>query len=437
MFNKKVIAVIGREFLTRARTKGFIIGTLIMPLMLVLIFGGIFIFSILFQPSTRTYYVVDETGKIYDEFVQMLPDTLKNGQLKYQFIKQEVSIDEVDDSTLLAEYQQLVRQKKIDGYIVIPEDIVDSTKVKYSARNVSDFEQQRDFQRALSRIVANIRLENKGLSPDEIRREMWLGNVKLVSSQVTDKGEIEKSGVSSFILTYFLTYIMLLMIMIYGQTMMRSVIEEKSQRITETIISSIKPIELMMGKIIGVCGLGLTQLILMGLLILAVVHFSESIFGGVGVNIPELLQVVKQIDFSPTVFGFMILFFLVGFIFYASLYAAIGAMVNTDDEGQQIQFPIIFLVLIGFFIMFSVAKNPETPMAFWVSLIPTFTPLVMFARVAVSDPILPSGSILSIFTMIGSTVLLIMLIAKIYRVGILMYGKKASFKEAIKWIRYK
>ncbi len=436
MINKKVFAVIGREFITRARTKGFIIGTLIMPLMLVLIFGGIFIFSILFQPSTRTYYVVDQTGKIYDEFVRMLPDTLKNGQLKYQFIKQEVSVNEVD-STLLAEYQKLVRQKKIDGYLVIPEDIVDSTKVKYSARNVSDFEQQRDFERALSRIVANIRLENKGLSPDEIRREMWLGNVKLVSRQVTKEGEVEKSGVSSFILTYFLTYIMLLMIMIYGQTLMRSVIEEKSQRITETIISSIKPIELMMGKIIGVCGLGLTQLILMGLLILVVVHFGESIFGGVGVNIPELIQVVKQIDFSPTVFSFMILFFLVGFVFYAGLYAAIGAMVNTDDEGQQLQFPIIFLVLIGFFIMFSVAKNPETPMAFWVSLLPTFTPLVMFARVAVSDPILPSGAVLSIFTMIGSTFLLIMLIAKIYRVGILMYGKKASFKEAIKWIRYR
>jgi ABC-2 type transport system permease protein len=436
MMNKKVFAIIGREFITRARTKGFIIGTLIMPLMLVLIFGGIFIFSMLFKPSTRTYYVVDQTGKIYDEFVRMLPDTLKNGQLKYQFIKQEISVADVD-STLLAEYQGLVRQKKIDGYLVIPEDIVDSTKVTYSARNVSDFDQQQEFRRALSRIVANIRLENKGLSPDEIRREMWLGNVRLVSRQVTKEGEVEKSGVSSFILTYFLTYIMLLMIMIYGQTLMRSVIEEKSQRITETIISSIKPIELMMGKIIGVCGLGLTQLILMGLLILAVVHFSESIFGGIGVNIPELIQVVKQIDFSPTVFGFMILFFLVGFVFYASLYAAIGAMVSTDDEGQQIQFPIIFLVLIGFFIMFSVAKNPETPMAFWTSLIPTFTPLVMFARVAVSDPILPSGAILSIFTMIGSTVLLIMLIAKIYRVGILMYGKKASFKEAVKWIRYR
>lgn len=436
MLSKKVFAVISREFLTRAKTKGFIIGTLIFPLMLVLIFGGIFLFSMLFKPASRTYYVVDQTGRIYDEFIRMLPDTLKDGQLKYKFIKQDVSLKEVD-STLLAQYQQLVRNKKIDGYLVIPENIVESREVRYSAKSVSDFEQQSEFSRALSRIVANIRLENMGLSPDEIRREMSLGNIRLVSHQVTEKGEIEKSGISSFVLTYFLTYIMLLMIMIYGATLMRSVIEEKSQRITETIISSIKPIELMVGKILGICGLGLTQLILMGLIILALVHFGESLFVRMGLNIPELLQVIRQINFSPAVFIFMILFFLMGFVFFSSLFAAVGAMVTSEDEGQHMQMPLVFLVLIGYFVMFSVAKNPETPMALWSSLIPFFTPIVMFARIAVSDPILPSGAIISIFTMLLSTILLIWLVAKIYRVGILMYGKKASFKEAIKWIRYK
>lgn len=436
MLSKKVFAVISREFLTRAKTKGFIIGTLIFPLMLVLIFGGIFLFSMLFKPASRTYYVVDQTGRIYDEFIRMLPDTLKDGQLKYKFIKQDVSLKEVD-STLLAQYQQLVRNKKIDGYLVIPENIVESREVRYSAKSVSDFEQQSEFSRALSRIVANIRLENMGLSPDEIRREMSLGNIRLVSHQVTEKGEIEKSGISSFVLTYFLTYIMLLMIMIYGATLMRSVIEEKSQRITETIISSIKPIELMVGKILGICGLGLTQLILMGLIILALVHFGESLFVRMGLNIPELFQVIRQINFSPAVFIFMILFFLMGFVFFSSLFAAVGAMVTSEDEGQHMQMPLVFLVLIGYFVMFSVAKNPETPMALWSSLIPFFTPIVMFARIAVSDPILPSGAIISIFTMLLSTILLIWLVAKIYRVGILMYGKKASFKEAIKWIRYK
>ena len=435
MLNKKVFAVISREFLTRAKTKGFIIGTLIFPLMLVLIFGGIFIFSMLFKPSTRTYYVVDQTGRVYDEFVQMLPDTLKNGQLKYQFVRQDIQSGDIETAT--AEYQKLVMNKKIDGYVVIPENIVESREVRYSAKSVSDFDQQREFSRALSRIVSNIRLENIGLSPEDIRREMNLGNIRLVSHQVTEEGEIEKSGISSFVLTYFLTYIMLLMIMIYGATLMRSVIEEKSQRITETIISSMKPMELMVGKILGICGLGLTQLILMGLIILALVHFGESLFVKMGVNIPELLQVIRQIDFSPAVFIFMILFFLMGFVFFSSLFAAVGAMVTTEDEGQHMQMPLVFLVLIGYFIMFSVAKNPETPMALWTSLIPFFTPIVMFARIAVSDPILPSGAIISIFTMLLSTILLIWLVAKIYRVGILMYGKKASFKEAIKWIRYK
>jgi len=433
--NKKVLAVISREFLTRAKTKGFIIGTLIFPLILVLIFGGIFLFSMLFKPASRTYYVVDQTGKIYDEFVQMLPDTLKNGQLKYQLVQQDVQADSLENA--MTKYQKLVMNNKIDGYLVIPENIVESREVRYSAKSVSDFDQQRDFSRALSRIVANIRLENIGLSPDVIRQEMAQGNVRLVSRQVTEKGEIEKSGVSSFVLTYFLTYIMLLMIMIYGATLMRSVIEEKSQRITETIISSIKPIELMMGKILGICGLGLVQLILMGAIILAIVHFGESLFVKMGVNIPELLQVIRQIDFSPAVFIFMILFFLMGFVFFSSLFAAVGAMVTSEDEGQQMQMPLVFLVLISYFIMFSVAKNPETPMALWTSLIPFFTPLVMFTRIAVSDPILPSGAIISIFTMLLSTVLLIWLVAKIYRVGILMYGKKASFKEAVKWIRYR
>ncbi len=434
MVNHKIMPVMRREFLTRAKTKGFIIGTLIFPVMLVLIFGGIFIFSVLFKPASRTYYVVDQTGKIYDDFVRMLPDTLKNGQLKYKLVRQDVPVSQIDQA--MTDYQQLVMNKKIDGYLIIPEDVVQSREVRYSARSVSDFEQQRDFERALSRIVANIRLENLGLSPELIRREMAQGYVRLVSRQITEKGEIEKSGVSSFILTYFLTYIMLLMIMIYGATLMRSVIEEKSQRITETIISSIKPLELMIGKIIGICGLGLVQLALMGLIILAIVHFGEPLFVKMGINLPELLNVLKQIHFSPAVFMFMIAFFLLGFIFYSTLFAAVGAMVTTEDEGQQYQMPLVFLVLISYFIMFSVAKNPETPMAFWTSLIPFFTPLVMFARIAVSDPTLPSGAIISIFVMLLAIGVMIGLVAKIYRVGILMYGKKASIKEAIKWIQY-
>ena len=433
--SKKLIAVIKREYITRAKTKGFIIGTLMFPILLILVFGGIFIFSAIFQPSTRTYYVVDQTGQIFNEFESMFPDTLKTGELKYKFIEKVVPPVELDIA--MEDYQNLVLNKRINGYLVIPEDVVESREVKYSARSVSDFEEQRDLANALSRIVTNIRLEKIGLSPEEIRKEMYLGNIRLVSLQITDEGEIEKSGVSSFVLTYFLTYIMLLMIMIYGQILMRSVIEEKTQRITETIISSIKPVELMTGKVVGICLLGLTQLVVVGVIVLALVSYGENLLTRFGVSSYELLTVVRNIQFSASVFGFLIFFFLMGFAFFAGLFAAIGAMVNTEDEGQHFQMPLIFTIIISFFIMFTVAKNPETPMAFWASLFPFFTPIVMFARIAVSDPVLPSGAYLSIFTMLASNALIIWLTAKIYRVGILMYGKKASIKEAIKWIRYK
>ena len=433
--SKKLMAIIKREYITRAKTKGFIIGTLMFPILLILVFGGIFIFSAIFQPSTRTYYVVDQTGQIFNEFESLFPDTLKTGELKYKFIEKVVPPVELDIA--MEDYQNLVLNERINGYLVIPEDVVESREVKYSARSVSDFEEQRDLANALSRIVTNIRLEKIGLSPEEIRKEMYLGNIRLVSLQITDEGEIEKSGVSSFVLTYFLTYIMLLMIMIYGQILMRSVIEEKTQRITETIISSIKPVELMTGKVAGICLLGLTQLVVVGIMVLALVIYGENLLIRFGVSSYELLNVVRQIQFSASVFGFLIFFFLMGFTFFAGLFAAIGAMVNTEDEGQHFQMPLIFTIIISFFIMFTVAKNPETPMAFWASLFPFFTPIVMFARIAVSDPVLPSGAYLSIFTMLASNALIIWLTAKIYRVGILMYGKKASIKEAIKWIRYK
>jgi len=433
--SKKVFAVISREFITRVRTKGFIIGTLLMPLMFVLFLGGIFIFAIFFQPSTKTYDVVDLSGIMYDEFTEILNDTLDDGEPKYVFNKTELKDGNLDST--LADLQNLVNSKKIDGYLVFPEDILDAKTVQYAARNVSNFEEQRDISRALSRIVTNHKLSETGVSPDSIRNIFNQGEVNLISHQVTEEGATEKSGASSFVLTYILVYMIFLMVMIYGQSVMRSVIEEKSQRISETIISAIKPMELLVGKLIGICMLGITQLVIVGLIFLVVALYGQVIFVNFGVSSVDLLDVVNQINFSLNIFIFMILFFFFGFVFYASIFAAVGAMVNTEEEGQQFQMPIIILLIFSFFIMFTVAQNPDTAKAYWISLIPFFTPIVMFARISVSDPVIPDGAYLSILVMIVSTTLLLWLISKIYRVGILMYGKKPSLKEAIKWIKYK
>lgn len=433
--NKKIWAVVSREYATRAKTKGYIIGTLMFPIIIIFLFGGIFIFGKFFQPSTQHFEVIDQTGRIYDQMVEMLPDTLKNGSLKFSFNELKPSAEEFDE--VIEKLRSQVRNKQITGFIVIPEDILETKEAKYSAKNISNFEDMRKIEWAISKSCSNIRLENLGYSPEVIRREMYAGYISMVSFQVTEKGEVSKSGVSNYLLTYILTYLLMLFIMIYGQSVTASVIEEKSQRITETIISSIKPAELMMGKLIGICLLGITQLVVIGTFVYMLSAYGAPFLMKMGVQTPKLLDIIGNLQFTPVIFMFFILYFFMGYLLYSSLFAAVGSMVNTTDEGQQFLTPIIFLNIIGFFIMITVAKNPDTTAAFWASLFPFFTPSVMFARIAVSHPSLPSGAILSIFTMAISIYLIVKLVAKIYRVGILMYGKKPSLKEAWKWVKYK
>jgi ABC-2 type transport system permease protein len=428
------MAVVKREYLTRVKKKGFIIGTLLLPVMLVMLFGGVFIFARFFRPESKDLVVVDETGRIYGEFTAMLPDTLRNGEPKYRFREYQPGGKSLEE--IRAELNKQVIGKQIDAFLIIPGDVTESRTVTFSGRNMSDYEEQEELQRALSRIVANIRLENKGLPAAVIREEMMLGQVRLQGIQVTEKGEVQSSGISNFLLTYLLSYILMLFIMIYGQTVTRSVIEEKSQRITETIISSIKPVELMLGKMLGICLVGITQLLVIGGFIYAFSVYGDDLLSGAGVQVPELLNAIQNIHFTPVVFVFFMLFFLMGYLLYAALFAAIGAMVNTEDEGQQFLAPVVILNLLSFFIMFSVAKNPDTPSALWTSLFPFFTPVVMFARIAASAPVLPSGAVISVFTTAGAVYLLLLVTAKIYRVGILMYGKKPSLKEAWKWLKY-
>lgn len=430
----KAFAVVKREYLTRIKTKGFIIGTLLLPFLMVLLFGGLFIFGAFFKPDTREFVIIDESKMVYNDFVSLLPDTLKNGEPKFRF--KEYKLNGQDLQTVQKELVKQVLAKKINAYFIIPKDVTESRIVTYLGSNVSDFEEQESLERALSRVVGNLRLEQKGFPANIIREEMSQGRVNLQSIQVTEKGNVKKDGSSNFLLTYLLSYILFIFIMSYGQTVTRSVIEEKSQRITETIISSIRPIQLMMGKLVGICLVGVTQLLVIAGFIFAFTIYGDDLLQKAGVQVPNLLELIRNMHFSPVVFGFFFLFFLMGYLIYAAIFAAIGAMVNTEDEGQQFLFPVIILNILSFFVMFSVAKNPDTTAAFWASLVPFFTPVVMFARIAVSSPVLPSGAIISLFTTPLFIYLMLRTVAKIYRVGILMYGKKPSLKETWKWLKY-
>jgi len=409
---------------------------LLFPVILVILYGGVFIFRYFVKPEQQTIYVIDQTGIVFPEFVSMFDDTLGSGEPVYIWDNKRIPAAALDE--FIEDCRQLVLEKEIDGYMVFPENLIDSSRVIYAARSVSNFEEQRRFQQALTSIVTNMRLGRVGLSPEVIRREQRLGRVRIITPQITEEGAIERRG-EGLALAFVLGFIFYFMLAIWGQMVMRSVIEEKSQRITETIVSSIKPLELMVGKMVGICGLGVTQIIVFLLFILAIVNFgggiTSSIMGDTQ-DIEDIIQFLNAFEVPVTILLYFAVFFILGYLLYSSMQAAIGAICTTEDEAQHLQIIVMLPIIIQFLMMFAIIENPEAPMAYWFSLFPLFTPLLMFARVTVMYPQTPDGLFLSIFLMTITVILIIILAAKIYRIGILMYGKRPSLKELYKWVRY-
>lgn len=434
MFSRKVIVVIKREYLTKVRTKSFIIISLLAPVLMIFFMFGVFIFQRLFEPDQKSYYLIDQTGRIASEFIRMLPDTTETGERQYNIIVKDVGDTGLEDQ--LEGFRRDVLDEKVDGYIIIPEDVLESRRVTYASANVSNVEEQGKLRGILSQIVTNIRIENLGISPEDIRREMAQGRIRLDTPRITEEGEVEASGRANILLTTVMGFLLYFLLIFTGVMLMQSVLEEKTQRITETIIASIDSFELMTGKLIGVCALGITQIIIMIVFVLGIGLNSDVILSRFGVNSTEIVDIISQIDISFSIVAFFVIYFILGYLLYASMFAAIGAIVNTTEEAGQLQFFVIMPIIIQIIMLFSVSQNPDTDTAYWVSLFPFFTPILMFARVSVMSPQIPDGAYLSIFVMLATVILMLKLVSKIYRVGILMYGKRPSLKELIKWVRY-
>ncbi|MFC1553653.1 ABC transporter permease [candidate division KSB1 bacterium] len=433
MFSNKVFTVIKREYLTRLKTKGFIIGTFLLPILMILMIAGVVAFGLLVAEEQRKIVMVDQTGEIFEQFTSYFPDTLDNGEKVYDFIDGSSYSGTIDDKIEI--FKEQVLSKEIDGYIVIPEDLYDSLTIKYSARNVSNLEESSRFTGALNRLIQNKRLEELELSPNVIRRLMST-RVRIETRQVTKEGEIESSSEVNAGLAYLLTILLYITLLVYGAMVMRSVLEEKTQRITETIVSSIKPLQLLGGKIAGICSLGITQLLIWGIVIYIPVAFGEGLINRFAPQAAGVLEFIKLIHFSPLTFVFFIVFFILGFVLYSALFAVVGSIVNTEDEAQQLQLPVMIPIIFQYVLFFFVVQHPESDTSYWVSLIPFFTPILMLARLSVLEPQIPDGLFLSVILTVITVILVLKLTSKIYRVGILMYGKRPNLKELMKWIKY-
>jgi ABC-2 type transport system permease protein len=427
---KKLFAIIRREYVERVRTKAFWFATLIIPIFF-LIYVGLQISTSRKTGGERQIAVVDRTGRLFQPLVQELKQTeaeqIKegNGRRGPHWVLTERPVQGDLDATEAALRREILA-KKIHGYLILDPAKLQQEKeeASYYSTTVSDFVPQTELQGAINRVWLRARMADRGLSP-ELAGELEK-RVDMKAFKVTAAGASEEKG-AGIIAAIILMVLMYTTFFIYGAQVMRGVIEEKSNRIVEIVIASVRPTELMLGKIIGIGLVGLTQYLAWSL-----VAMNLSL-PGIATLVSAGDLGVPRIPFSMLVY--FIVFFILGYFVFAGIYTAIAAPFNTDQEAQQLSMIPIVLILAGFMMYPAVMNNPSGPLAVIFSLIPFTASLVMFLRTAVSEP--PAWQIaLSIAILLATTIGMAWFAGRVYRVGILMYGKKPTIPEILRWVRY-
>jgi len=423
----KLWAIVKREYVERVRTKGFVIGTILGPLLM----GGMMIIPMLAARSTSkplSVAVLDATGSLREPVEEALRAARFDGKLRFQVQPVPGDGPEGGPAALAtpgaseAALKKAVLEGKLDGYLELPADAVSAGTARYFGRNVSNRIDLRTMERAVSDVLVGQRLAGAGLDPAKVKdltKELDLKTIRVSAS-----GEREDRG-AAMIFSIILLMILYVSILIWGQAVMTSVIEEKTSRVVEVMGSGVSPTTLLAGKLLGVGGAGLTQFLV----------WSLSLFGVSLAMAGPLAGSIPMPEVTPLMLVSFVLFFLLGYFFYAALYAAIGASVNNVQEAQSLAFPVMLPIILGMVFFPAALEAPDGTLAVTLSMIPGISPLIMFLRIVVLTP--PLWQIgLSIALMVLGILGVLWVSARIYRVGILMYGKKPTFPELMKWVRH-
>jgi ABC-2 type transport system permease protein len=428
----KFLAVIKREYLQRVRAKMFIVTTILLP-MIMLFFGAVPIIILNFDAgSAMRVAVVDETGKMYEHLEQAIvsDESQQEENVNEQrrrpfgnFVLEPVYLNQSPQQTR-AELDQRLQSKDLDGYLHLPPDFLSRGQAEFFSRNPGDVLSLRTLESVLNRAAREQRLVDANV--DTKTREELFKRVRVQAIKVGATGQERDSG-GSFALVFGIGFVMYLSILMYGQVVLGAVIEEKETRIAEILFSSVKPFTLMMGKLVGVSLVALTQLTIWGIAFSAFALYGVNVLASRGIKAS-----IPSVPFSHFIyFG---LFFLLGYFIYATIYALVGSMVTTAQEGGQLAMPIILILVVSFYLFFPVSRSPDSPFAFWVSMIPFSAPVAMLVRIVTQTP--PFWQIaLSLLIGFGSVLVIMWIASRVYRVGMLMYGKRASIPEALRWAR--
>lgn len=422
---KKIGIVFKKEYLTRVKKKSFIIMTLLVPIMF-LIFMSVPVFMSLFKSGTTKIAVLDESGYFNENF---------ENSKTLLFTKVSGNLDDFKKK-LKTDYDAILYIPKFDlqypgGFKLFSEEQIGLTYIGI-------------MNSQIEKKIENIRFINAGIDKDQI--DKLKADVDLESILIQETGEKKGNAIVSVGMSQIMGFFQYFMIFFYGSLIMRGVMEEKKNRIIEIVVSSIRPFELMLGKILGIAAVALTQLIIWIIFITLIVFaFSFAIMPWMiqqqaamesmsPTNTQEIIDTLSNMDsFNlPLIvfsFGF---FFIFGYLFYSALFAAVGALSDDEAQNQTFTLPLSLPIIISMFIMINVSDQPHSPLAFWSSLIPFCSPIIMIARVPFGVPVWQL--VLSMLLLAGGFLANTWLAGKVYRMAILLYGKKFNWNDIRKWI---
>ena len=411
----RLLAVARREYLERVRSKAFLISTLLGPILM----GGMMVLPGLVTAKQRgkalRVAVVDASGAVAARVEQALSGLTADGAPRFSVVRAPAGAHEQARAALRAD----VLAGRIDGYLYLPADALERSTAEYYGKSVSNFIDQGEMNRAVSGVLVEQRLVREGLEPGRIQDV--IRPLQLKTLRVSASGEREdRMAPFAALILMMMVYISVLL---WGQAVLTGVIEEKSNRVVEVVISSVRPTVLLGGKLLGIGAAGLTQMTVWAAVTAVLGVYGAVLTGRGGWSGPE-----------PAVLAWMVVFFLLGFFLYAAIYAAIGSAVNTVQEAQSLAFPAMVPVVLSVMLFGPVLQRPDSTFSVVVSLIPFFTPLLMFLRIAALTP--PAWQIALSLLLTGLTIAGVTWVAaRVYRVGILMYGKRPTLPEILRWVR--
>lgn len=427
----KILLVVKREYLTRVRKRSFIIMTLLTPILFAGLLGALLWIAVADQGEQKVIAVIDDSGLFRDKF-QNSPDLL--------FTYPNETLDQAK-----SEFNNLGP----DGLLYIPElDVYDPLGIQLYTESNPHFGIINRIENTLEKEIERIKMMRLGV--DQTMLKNIETDVSLNTLNLTSSGETASSAEATFGTAYISSLLIYFFLFLYGVQVMKGVIEEKYNRIVEVIISSIKPFQLMMGKILGIAAVGLTQFLLWMILSFAVTNIGVAVFdlGGDPASLMEntaglpiednefseadsgIWAIMETIPFTYVLVTFVI-YFLGGYFLYASLFAVVGSAVDSDADSQQFMFPITIPLIISILALGFVLNDPDGKIAFWMSMIPLTSPVIMLGRIPFGVPFWQI--VLSVTLLIGGFIFTTWIAGRIYRVGILTHGSKVSYKTLTKW----